>query len=184
MGRAALVIMSGSARCRAAFLIVGIGLAAGCIRFTPASGLKPPPAILDRMVLCASINQKNNWADPVGEKTVFKKGEDANTISFLNFRDFHGGHTLVWKWYDPARRLYRASDGIAVGEDGKVYEKYIAWDMIYVSEEKADGTWTVAVFMDGILLVSKEFEIKSSFGARHPMTEISMIEPALSSRFR
>jgi len=33
--------------------------------------------------------------------------------------------------------------------------------MIYVSGEKADGIWNVAVFMDGILLVSKEFEIKS-----------------------
>lgn len=176
--------MSRSAFPRAALLAIGIGLAAGCIRFTPVSGLKPPPAILDRMVLCAAINQKDNWADPAGEKTVFKKGEDANAISFLNFRDFHGRHTLVWKWYDPARRLYRASDGIAVGEDGKVYEKYIAWDMIYVSEEKADGTWTVAVFMDGILLVSKEFEIKSSFAAGHPMTELSRIEPVLSSRFR
>jgi len=153
--------MSRSAFRYAALLAIGIGLAAGCIRFTPASGLKPPPAILERMVLCASISQKDKWADPLGEKTVFKKGEDANAIAFLSFRDFHGGHTLVWKWYDPARRLYRASDGIAVGEDGKVYEKYIAWDMIYVSGEKADGIWNVAVFMDGILLVSKEFEIKS-----------------------
>jgi len=136
-------------------------LAAACIRFTlPA--LDEPSAVLERAVFCSSLDQKDDWAEPAGEKAIFKKGTDANVYSFLELRDLRGAHMLLWKWYDPSRRLYRETEGIAVGEGGKIFDRYIAWDLINVSEGKGNGVWTVAVFMDGTFFTSKEFEIKEN----------------------
>jgi len=47
-----------------------------------------------------------------------------------------------------------------VGEEGKIFERYIAWDVIYISEDKEKGAWTVAVFMDDKVIAVKDFEIK------------------------
>jgi hypothetical protein len=69
-------------------------------------------------------------------------------------------YSLFWKWYAPSRRLYRVTDKISVGEEGKIFERYIAWDVIYVSEDKESGVWTVAVFMDDKVIAVKDFEIK------------------------
>jgi hypothetical protein len=58
----------------------------------------------------------------------------------------------------PVTSACRASDppptALAVGE------KYIAWDQIHLFKEKENGTWTVDMFMDDRLLVSKEFVIQ------------------------
>jgi len=139
--------------------IMAVILAAACVRFAPPA-LDDPPAVLARAVLCSSLDQKVDWAEPAGEKAIFKKGTDASVYSFLELKDLRGAHSLFWKWYDPSRRLYRETEGIAVGESGKFFDRYIAWDLINVSEGKENGVWTIAVFMDGRLFVSKEFEIK------------------------
>ncbi len=49
---------------------------------------------------------------------------------------------------------------LAVGEAGKAFERYVAWDTIFVSDDKEPGTWRVAVFLDERLLVSGRFEVK------------------------
>jgi hypothetical protein len=141
--------------------IFAVILAAACVRFTPPV-LDEPFVVLERAVFCSSLDQKDNWAEPAGEKAIFKKGTDANVYSFLELRDLRGAHTLLWKWYDPSRRLYRETEGIAVGENGKIFDRYIAWDLINVTEGKENGVWTVAVFMDGRLFASKEFEIREN----------------------
>jgi len=140
------------------FILTAV-LISGCIRFR-ASALVPPTVVLERAVFCTALDQKNGWAEPIQEKTLFKKGEDSSVYSFLTLKDLQGAHTLFWKWYDSSRRLYRATDKIAIGEEGKVFERYIAWDMVYVSEDKKKGAWTVAIFLDDRLFSAKEFEIK------------------------
>jgi hypothetical protein len=52
------------------------------------------------------------------------------------------------------------TDSITIGKQGLVFSAYIAWDQIYLFEEKENGTWTVAVFMDDRLLASREFTIQ------------------------
>ncbi len=136
-------------------------LAAACVRFTPPV-LEEPFVVLERAVFCSSLDLKDNWAVPAGEKAIFKKGTDANVYSFLALKDLSGAHALLWKWYNPSRRLYRETEGIVVGENGKIFDRYIAWDLINVTEGKENGVWTIAVFMDSRLFVSKEFEIREN----------------------
>lgn len=122
--------------------------------------LVEPAAALERMVCCGAIEQKDDWAACVDEKSVFVKGTDPGVYSFVSFRELRGAHTLSWKWYDPSRRLYRATDPIEIGGENIAYETYIAWDRIAVSDDKENGRWTVAVYIDGGLLAAGEFEIK------------------------
>ena len=134
-------------------------LITGCIRLTPTP-VERPEAVLDRMIFCPAVTPKDGWAEPAAEKTVFLKGEGGSVYSFLGFRDLRGAHVLIWKWFGPSQSLYRATDPIPIGADGKAYESYIAWDRIFVSEEKDIGEWTAAVFLDGALLAAKSFEIR------------------------
>jgi len=132
----------------------------GCVRLSPPA-LDEPPVVLDRLLFSTAVVQKDGWAEPTGEKAVFAVGTDARVCAFLAFRTLRGAHTLSWKWYTPSQALDRSSDKITVGEDGKAFERYIAWDTMNVSEAAAAGTWTVAVFLDERLLVTGRFEIKS-----------------------
>ena len=146
-------------RRRLGVLLLAALSAAACIRLTPTP-VERPAAVLERMIFCSAVTPNDGWAEPTGDKVDFKKGEDASVYSFLAFRDLQGAHTLTWRWFRPSRTLYRATDPIPVGADGKVYESYIAWDRLFVSEDKETGEWTAAVFLDGALLAVKSFEIK------------------------
>lgn len=122
--------------------------------------LEDPAVVFDRIVLSSGLNQKADWAEPVGEKTRFEKGADPSVYAFLSFGEVRGAYALLWKWYDPSRNLYRATEAIGLGAEGRVHDRYIAWDVITISDDKPTGQWTVAVFLDGDLIASKDFEIK------------------------
>jgi len=141
-------------------LICALFWTSSCIRFTRSAALQDPAFVLEQGILCADLKMQNDWAEPAEDKTVFKKGTDKNVFSFIRLKAMLGEHKLFWKWYDPSRRLYRVTDPITIGKEGQAFEKYIAWDQIYLFEEKENGTWTVAVFVDDRLLVSKEFVIQ------------------------
>ncbi len=134
-------------------------LAAGCVKFRPPA-LDEPVVVLERFLFCASVAQKEDWAEPGPVKASFTAGEDDQIFAFVGLRDLRGPHTLAWKWYGPDRKLARSPDAIRIGEEGKAFDSYIAWDAIAVTPERTSGAWTVAVFLDEALLASKRFEIK------------------------
>jgi hypothetical protein len=140
--------------------LVVIAVAAACIRLAPKTGVDPPAAVLDRHVLCGEVIRSGDEAEPSAEKNVFLKGKDEAVCSVLIWKELRGIHTLAWKWFDPSGRLYRASEPIVVGADGRVFDRYIAWDKILIFEEKDAGRWLVAVYLDGRLTGTKEFEVK------------------------
>jgi hypothetical protein len=140
-------------------VLVLAALAAACIRLTPTP-VERPAAALERMIFCPAVTPKDGWAEPAAEKSIYVKSEGGSVYSFLEFRDLRGAHALIWKWFGPSRSLYRATDPVPIGADGKAYDSYIAWDRIFISEEKAAGEWTTAVFLDGTLLAAKTFEIR------------------------
>lgn len=140
--------------------IVVFSSTSSCIQFTRSQALQEPAFVLDQGILCADLKIQNDWAEPSEGKTAFKKGSDKSVFSFIRLKAMVGQHRLHWKWYDPSRRLYRQTEPITIGKEGQAFETYIAWDQIFLFEEKASGTWTVAVFMDDRLLVSKEFAIQ------------------------
>lgn len=136
-----------------------LGLTSSCIRFTKAAALVQPVYILETRPLSAEAKVQNDWAEAAEAKAIFKKGTDKNVFSFIRLKDMLGERKLFWKWYDPSGKLYRLTDAITIGKQGQVFATYIAWDQIYLFEEKENGTWTVAVFMDDRLLASREFTI-------------------------
>jgi hypothetical protein len=140
--------------------VVFVWVTSSCIRFTRAATLEQPAYVLETHLLSAEVKVQNDWAEPAEAKAVFKKGTDNNVFSFIRLKDMLGEHTLFWKWYEPSGKLYRLTDAITIGKVGQMFETYIAWDQIFLFEEKENGTWTVAVFMDDRLLASREFTIQ------------------------
>jgi len=134
-------------------------LTTSCVRFV-STPLEEPAVVFNKLVFSAGLDQKAGWAEPVSAKTRFEKGADAGVYSFLSFGELRGAHTLRWRWYDPGRKLFRLTDPIDIGEEGKVFERYIAWDVVSLSADKPAGVWIVAVYLDDQLIASGEFEIK------------------------
>lgn len=139
---------------------MAILLAAGCVRFLPKDRPEPPAAAVDRHVLCASIKPAEGWADPGPDAAAFGRGPDAVVHSFLELRGVRGRHEAAWRWYGPSGLLLRASDPVEIGEDGRTYARYIAWDKLALHEAREPGFWTVAVLIDGRLASSRSFEVR------------------------
>lgn len=137
----------------------GLILAAACVKFKPPA-LDEPSAVLERFLFCASIEQKEDWAEPGPARSFFSAGQDGQVFAFVGFRDLRGPHALSWKWYGPSRTLHRATEAIRIGEEGKSYASYIAWDAVPLAPDRERGVWTVALFLDEGFLVSKGFEVR------------------------
>ncbi len=131
-----------------------------CIQFKPEKIPSISFPVLEKIVLCEHIRKESNWAYPEESKVVFIKGEDKRIFCFLSLKEIKGEHFLEWKWYDPHGKIYRSTKKIKIGKEGQYFEKFIAWDGIFLFEEKEIGKWKVIVFLDNKLLETVEFEIK------------------------
>ncbi|MDD8024925.1 MAG: hypothetical protein PHI34_00305 [Acidobacteriota bacterium] len=149
-------------RRRAWMLIVAALLpaGAGCLRILPKDRPEPPAAAIEKHVLCAAVAARDGWAEPGPDVASFARGPQTAAHSFLELRRVRGRHTAAWKWYEPAGLLIRASEPIVIGEEGKTFDRYIAWDRILLNESRGPGNWTVAVFIDGMLAASRSFEVR------------------------
>jgi hypothetical protein len=145
---------------RTAALTVAALTAAGCLRIMPRDRTEPPAAAIHRHVLCSAVEVRGDWAEPGLDTTSFQIGRDEAAHSFLELRELRGCHALQWKWYGPARRLYRSSDPVAVGAEGQTFARYIAWDRLRLDSDCERGLWTVAVFVDGRLAGSRSLEVR------------------------
>jgi hypothetical protein len=133
--------------------------AAGCLRILPKDRAELPAAAIYRHILCAAVEIRGDWAEPGPDAPSFQIGRDTAVHSFLELRDLRGRHELQWKWYDPAGRLLRSSDPVAVGEEDRTFARYIAWDRLRLDSDREPGMWTVAVFTDDRLAGSRNFEV-------------------------
>jgi hypothetical protein len=146
-------------RCAPLLLVLTVGIGPACVRFKPPA-LDEPAVVLERFVFCASVVPKEAWAEPGPAQTSFRKGTDGQVCAFISFRDLRGPHTLGWRWYGPSGRIARSPEAIPVGEEGKSYASYIAWDAIALDADRESGVWTVAISLDGVFLTSGSFEIR------------------------
>ena len=145
---------------RTAVLTAAALAAAGCLRIMPKDRAEPPAAAIHRHVLCSAVEVRGDWAEPGPDAPSFQIGRDEAAHSFLELRELRGRHALQWKWYDPARRLDRSSDPVAVGAEGQTFARYIAWDRLRLDSDREPGLWTVAVFVDGRLAGSRTLEVR------------------------
>lgn len=141
------------------FLIFALGGAA-CVRFLPPIVVEAPAAAVGRHILCAELGVRGDGVDPGPDKSVFLKGTDAAVHSLLAFRGLRGKHDVVWKWYDSEQALIRATDPVSIGEEGRTFEVFFAWDKMTISAGRDPGIWVTSVFVDGILAASRTFEIR------------------------
>ncbi len=144
----------------AALAAVLLAASPDCVRILPKDRPEPPAAAIDRHVLCASVKTTEGWAEPGPDAAAFSRGPDAAVHSFLELRGVRGRHEAAWRWYGPSGLLIRASDPVGIGEDGRTYARYIAWDKLALHEGREPGFWTVAVLIDGRLASSRSFEIR------------------------
>jgi len=158
-------IVSGSRRLGSAAAWAALVLLSSCVRIMPRTVSEPPAVVLDRHLLCAAIERTEDWVDASVDRNIFLLGRDEAVYSVLFFEEIRGAHTIVWKWYDPAGQLVVASDPVAVGAEGRVFDRYVAWDRKPLAEENKPGFWTVAVFIDERLAGTREFELRGSFEA-------------------
>lgn len=147
-------------RKRGAVLAIVLLATAACVRILPKERPEPPAAAIDRHVLCASVKTADGWADPGPDTAAFGRGPDAAVHSFLELRGVRGRHEAAWRWYGPSGLLIRASDPVAIGDDGRTYVRYIAWDKLALHKGRESGFWTVAVLIDGRLASSRSFEVR------------------------
>jgi len=145
---------------RVGVLFLALLTAAACIRLVPIPAVEEPKAVIDRHVFAAAVEKTGDWAEPRDEKAVFVKARDGAVFSFLSLTDLQDEHTLAWKWYDPAGKLYRETEPIKIGRAGQIFARYVAWDEIRVLEAQDGGRWTAAVFLDGALALTARFEIR------------------------
>jgi len=134
--------------------------AAACVRILPKDRPQPPAAAVDRHVLCASVAARDGWADPGPDASAFARGPEASVHSFLELRGVRGRHEAAWRWYGPSGLLVRASDPVSIGQEGRTFARYIAWDSLRLRESRDPGSWTVAVLLDGRLAASRSFEVR------------------------
>jgi hypothetical protein len=145
---------------RTAALAAAALAAAGCFRILPKDRAGLPAAAIYRHVLCATVEVRGDWAEPSPDVPSFQIGRHEAVHSFLELRDLRGRHEVQWKWYDPARRLFRSSEPVAVGQEGQTFARYIAWDRLRLDSDREPGMWTVAVFTDDRLAGSRTFEVR------------------------
>jgi hypothetical protein len=142
----------------AGMLLGGTILLSGCVRFTP-SVLRAPDVFLEKIVFCQSVEVRDGTAAASPAADSFHRARDESIYCYIELGELRGAHELQWRWYAPAGELMRRSDRIEVGEAGKTFARFLAWDRISVHPESEGGAWSAAVFLDGVLLASRRFEI-------------------------
>ena len=104
--------------------------------------------------------------------------EDEKIIAHMQFANLSGRHHVRWKWNTPAGRIYCTTKEYPLfASKGKYVKKASAWHMISINGEKAQkypGRWSVDMYLDGIRVESKNFQIRQAMGLP-PMLSIKEI---------
>ena len=129
-----------------------------CISFK-VEPLPDPSLIVKEATLCREIDESRELLEPGEAFTDFRAGKDP-VICFLHMKDVAQRVRLKWKWYAPDNTLYKESDEVVVNEDEVYLEAVTAYDMISPdSPAEEQGSWSVAVLANDVLLVRFTFRV-------------------------
>lgn len=102
---------------------------------------------------------------PIDPSNTFTT-EDPEVIAHLKFNNMQGSHNLKWDWHTPDGKLFSSSGDYPISvRDGKFRKEATVWHRLPVRDEKAGtfpGNWQVKAYLDGQLLVSREFTVESN----------------------
>jgi len=132
--------------------------ASSCISFKVES-LPDPALVVREVTLCREIDESRELLEPGEAVTEFRAGKDS-VICFLHLEEVAQRVGLKWKWYAPDKTLYKESDQVVINRDEIYIEAVTAYDMISPdSPAEQQGLWSVAVFMNDVLLARLTFRI-------------------------
>lgn len=114
---------------------------------------------------------------PIGMTDVFTKS-DGEIVSYIQYSNMSGNHSLKWEWFSPDGNLYHATKEHAVKISSGNYARHgTSWHKIPVKsalKHNSQGKWKVDIFFDDALVASNFFELKSNiegpgFGNYHAL---------------
>ncbi|MBW2311934.1 MAG: caspase family protein [Deltaproteobacteria bacterium] len=132
---------------------------------------KPPRFNIVEITLAKDVEDKGTFAIPVNPTTTFTT-DDPQVVSFIEYENLSGRHTLRWEWYDPEGKLYQRTGNYPIRASRDKYIKQgAASHRISVKGNKAatlPGDWQVKVYLDNYLTARKSFRINEIRVAKKP----------------
>jgi len=134
-------------------------LLVGCVSFRVA----PSPAPEDlaaEICTCKKIDETGELYQPVDITSQFTQ-DDKDVICFVRMKNIRKAARLRWKWYAPDLSLFKETKDMIINAEEDILETISAFDRITIpAEDKSDGQWVVAVFMDRELIARKAFSVR------------------------
>jgi hypothetical protein len=146
----------------AASRIAGIVLCiwtAACLSFK----IVPSPAPEDiafEIMTCKKVDARGELYRPLEITSEFGAA-DEEIICFVRLKNIPKAIRLKWKWYGPDHKLFKETKDVVINAEEDILETISAFDRISIPEqEKSEGQWIVAVFMDRELIARTGFSIR------------------------
>ncbi|UCH82015.1 MAG: caspase family protein [Nitrospiraceae bacterium] len=127
--------------------------------------LKKPPSGVRGIVLSKGIDTRDTEGVPVNPTTSFSTN-DREVIALFKIENLSGKHKVRWDWHDPQGNVYFSTGEhpVKTGE-GKYIPQATLWHRLSIKDNKAaylPGQWEVKVYMDNILIESKNFTLENA----------------------
>ncbi len=130
----------------------------GCISFK-IDPLPDPARVVKQVTLSKSVDESLELLMPGQEASEFKAGSDT-VYCLVHLEEVAQNFSLRWKWYTPANMLFKESQEAVINQEETYLEAVTAYDRI-APESRTEfyGQWSVAIFVDEVLLTRLFFRL-------------------------
>ena len=140
------------------FGLIFIVSLSGCISFKIAP-LPDPARVVKQVTLSNVIDESRELLEPGQTTSEFKAGSDT-VYCFVYIEEVAQRLSLRWKWYTPENMLYKESQEAVINQEETYLEAVTAYDRIIPeSRPELHGLWSVAIFVDDVLLTRLFFTL-------------------------
>jgi hypothetical protein len=140
------------------FTLILIVSLSGCISFKIDS-LPDPARVVKQVTLSRAIDESRELLEPGQIASEFKAGSDT-VYCFVHIEEVAKRFSLRWKWYTPENVLFKESQEAVINQEETYLEAVTAYDRITPeSRPELYGQWSVAIFVDEVLLTRLFFRL-------------------------
>ena len=149
-----------------ALVVLASSLSLGsCLSFKVKAPL-PSDNRLETIELCRDVKDEKDSLVPSDPGVEFT-ARDRTICCFLKVLSDAEEIQLRWKWYSQDKRLWKDSGPITVKKEKGGLATIMAYDFIGLGDKDVPaGEWTVAVFVNEILVGRKKFRILQTSPSR------------------
>ena len=135
----------------------------GCISFK-IDPLPDPARVVKQVTLSRSMDESRELLEPGQNSSEFKAGVDT-VYCFVHIEEVSQKFSLKWKWYTPENVLFKESQEAVINQEKTYLEAVTAYDRIMPeSRTELFGQWSVAIFVDDVLLTRLIFTLVPNEG--------------------